>query len=195
MKYLPAIILSLACSVSVQNAAELASTAKSFVEATLKNDIGAFEELYLESSTKPKAIEGLSKEFEEVSELIKAGKLTASSVDKELVIGDLGVTLMQIDFEEEDQTSFRPIVCVRTPEGWRVFPWFSTSDLEVLADSRTPEERIHIQLFNRWANLMEDLLLEQQKAEQGVAPQSATRSESDPEGSDKPQPESEERSR
>ena len=35
----------------------------------------------------------------------------------------------------------------------------------------------------------------QTKAEQGVAPQSATRSESNPEGSDTPQPESEARSR
>jgi len=36
---------------------------------------------------------------------------------------------------------------------------------------------------------------EKMKAEQGVAPQSATRSESDSEGGDKPQPESEARSR
>ena len=35
----------------------------------------------------------------------------------------------------------------------------------------------------------------EQEAEQGVAPQSATRSESDSEGGDKPQPESEARSR
>jgi hypothetical protein len=38
-------------------------------------------------------------------------------------------------------------------------------------------------------------LFDNQQGEQGVAPQSATRSESKPEGGDKPQPESEARSR
>ena len=38
-------------------------------------------------------------------------------------------------------------------------------------------------------------LLQMKKAEQGIAPQSATRSDSDPEGDDNPQPESEGRSR
>lgn len=45
-------------------------------------------------------------------------------------------------------------------------------------------------LWSRW-----EARLKQEQAEQGVAPQSATRAESKPEADDEPQPESEERSR
>ena len=47
--------------------------------------------------------------------------------------------------------------------------------------------------FQSWFRVTK--LLKQSKAQQGVAPQSATRAESKPEGGDKPQPESEERTR
>jgi hypothetical protein len=181
------------CAFSLE-ARELDQIAKQFVTASLKNDAVVFEEIYTESPTKQKAIADFAKEFVQAAPLIDAGKLKVTTIDKELVIGDLGVTLMRLDFADQPKATFRPIVCVRVSGSWKVFPWSSTSDLKVLAETRTPEEKIHIQLFNKWANLMEDLLLEQE-AEQVSAGQPATRPDSKPEGKEKPEPESKERSR
>jgi len=58
----------------------------------------------------------------------------------------------------------------------------SAKDLLAFCDARLPYKR-------------PEPRPEKDKAEQGVAPQSATRSESNSEGGDKPKPESDERSR
>lgn len=164
MKFiLPSIVALALGSLSLQGA-ELDRLARQFIAATSENDPGQLDKVFAESTTKKKAIA----ETAQVQAMITSGKLKITAIDKELIIGDLGVTLMRLDFEGEPKGSFRPIVCVRTSGQWKIFPWSSTSDLKVLADTRTPDERIHIQLFNKWANLMEDLLLEQ--AEPQTAP-------------------------
>jgi hypothetical protein len=194
MKFIPILVAACGfCAFSLK-AGELDQIAKQLVTASLKNDAAAFEKIYTESPTKQKAIADFAKEFVQAAPLIDAGKLKVTAIDKELVIGDLGVTLMRLDFADQPKASFRPIVCVRVSGSWEVFPWSSTSDLKVLSEMRTPEEKIHIQLFNKWANLMEDLLLEQED-KKGNANQPATRPDSKPEGDEKPAPESKEHSR
>ncbi|QQL44092.1 hypothetical protein [Sulfuriroseicoccus oceanibius] len=150
-------------SVSVAHAAELKEIAEKFVSAWVAGDYAKLDEVYLESPTRERADEA----FAEALPQIKAGKLTVAHVDKELVIGDLGVTLMRIDFEGHPVANFKPIICVRTEAGWRLFPWASQSDLKVLMDQRTPDEQIHLRLFNTWANLVEEQI--EKEAEQAGA--------------------------
>jgi hypothetical protein len=190
MKILPILVAACGLCASSLKAGELDQLAKQFVTASLKHDAAAFEKIYTDSPTKQKAIA----EFVKAAPLIDAGKLKVTAIDKELVIGDLGVTLVRLDFADQHKASFQPLVCVRASGTWKVFPWSSTSDLKVLAETRTPEEKIHIQLFNKWASLMEDLLLEQEAGEANAG-QPATRPDSKPEGNEKSEPDSKDRSR
>ncbi|MBK1884911.1 hypothetical protein JIN85_21045, partial [Luteolibacter pohnpeiensis] len=138
--------------VGAAHAAELKEIAEKFVSASVAGDSTKLDEVYLDSPTRERA----DAAFAEALPQIKAGKLKVAHVDKELVIGDLGVTLMRIDFEGHPVANFKPIICVRTDAGWRLFPWASQSDLKVLMDQRTPDEQIHLRLFNTWANLVEE---------------------------------------
>ena len=142
------------------HAAELTNVAQKFVTASIAGDSEKLDEVYLESPTRERA----DAAFAEALPQIKAGKLQVAHVDKELVIGDLGVTLMRIEFEGHPVANFKPMICVRTDAGWRLFPWASESDLKVLMEQRTPDEQIHLRLFNTWANLTEEQL--NKKAEQ-----------------------------
>ena len=157
MKYILPSIAALTLSILPLHGAEFDKLARQFIAATSEDDSGQLDKVFAESPTKKKTIS----ESAQVQAVITSGKLKITAIDKKLEIGDLGVTLMRHDFEREPKGSFRPIVCVRTAGQWKVYPWSSTSDMWVLAETRTPDERIHIQLFNKWANLMEDLLIEQ----------------------------------
>jgi hypothetical protein len=136
------------------HAAELTSVAQKFVTASISGDSAQLDQVYLESPTRERA----DAAFAEALPQIKAGKLKVAHVDKELVIGDLGVTLMRIEFEGHPGANFKPMICVRTDTGWRLFPWASESDLKVLMEQRTPDEQIHLRLFNIWANFTEEQL-------------------------------------
>ena len=144
------------------HAAELTNVAQKFVAASIAGDSAKLDEVYLESPTRERA----DAAFAEALPQIKAGKLKVEHVDKELVIGDLGVTLMRIEIEGHPVANFKPIICVRTDAGWRLFPWASESDLKVLLDQRTPDEKIHLRLFNTWANLVEEQI--EKEAEQAA---------------------------
>jgi hypothetical protein len=172
----------------VAHAAELKEIAEKFVSASIAGDSAKLDEVYIESPTR----ERVDAAFAEALPQIKAGKLRVAHVDRELVIGDLGVTLMRIEFEGHPVANFKPIIGVRTAAGWRLFPWASESDLKVLIHQRTPDEQIHLRLFNAWANLVEEQI--EKVAEAGTG-QPATRPESKSEGGDQPQPEAEGRSR
>jgi hypothetical protein len=163
MNHLPRILLVLIFGGASLHAGELDQIARNFITATSKNDATLLAEVFVDSPPKDKAIA----EIAQVPPLLEAGQLQITAVDKELIIGDLGGTLMRLDFEGQPKPSFRPIGCVRTEGKWKIFPCASTSDLKVLAEMRTPEEKIHIQLFNKWASLMEDLLLEQDSGGEG----------------------------
>ena len=131
-------------------------------------------------------------EFAQILPQIQAKKLRISRIENELVIGDLGVTLIRLDLDGHAKPNYKPLICVRTDSGWRIFPWASQADLNILLEQRSPEEQIHLKLFNEWGNLIEELLTKQ--AQQGVADQPATAPESNSEDKDDPKPESKERS-
>lgn len=108
-------------------------------------------------------------EFKNVAPEIEKGNVTLTHVDRELVVGELGVTLMRIA-GAGGKAAYKPIICLKVKEGWHVFPWSGEQDLKVLFDLRTKEEQIHLRLFNEWAHLMEKLLAEE--AEQaGASPE------------------------
>ncbi|RYD78855.1 MAG: hypothetical protein EOP84_13760 [Verrucomicrobiaceae bacterium] len=160
---------------SVTHAAELKDIAEKLVSASIAGDSAKLDEVYLESPTRERA----DAAFAEALPQIQAGKLRVAHVDRELVIGNLGVTLMRIDFEGHPVANFQPIIGVRTDKGWQLFPWASESDLKVLMQQRTPDEQIHLRLFDRWAHLIEEQI--EKEAEAGTV-QPATRPESKPEG-------------
>lgn len=135
-------------------AAELIPIAKQFVAALAKLDNEKLSGIYADAPTKENAI----KAFAEAAPMIESGKLKIGAIDKQLIIGDLGVTLMRLESTDPPKVGYKPMIFVKVGGIWKVFPWATQSDLKTLADQRTPEERIHLQLFNKWANLMEELL-------------------------------------
>ncbi len=138
-------------------AAELVPIAKQFVAAVAKLDNEKLSEIYADGPTKQDAIKALA----EAAPTIESGKLKIGAIDKELIIGDLGVTLTRLESTDPPKVGYKPLIFVKVSGVWKVFPWATQSDLNALADQRTPEERIHLQLFNKWTNLMEDLLDEE----------------------------------
>ncbi len=163
MKYKILLLTTLVLNSLTLHAGTLTELSKKYVASASANDKAQLEAICMDSPTKAKSIE----ECAQLPEMIKSGKAKVTAVDKELIIGDLGVTLMRIDFDEQPKPSFRPIVCVRIDDHWKVFPWVTTSDMKELAKQRTPEETIHIQLLNEWTHLMGQLLLKQE-TEQAV---------------------------
>ena len=144
--------------------AHLKDIATQFVDATISGNSEELKKLYIDSTTREKFI----KEFMEASPMIQSKKIKITRIDKELVIGDLGVTLIRLDFEGRPKPKYQPLICVRSNNIWKIFPWTSQSDLKVLLNQRNPDEQIHLQLFNEWANLTEDQLTK--NAEQVAAP-------------------------
>ena len=153
-KIISSFFLALFASSLVQ-AAELSKIARQFVEAAASGNTDALAKSYVDAPSKEAAVEA----FGEASKLIAEGKIKISEVERELVIGDLGVTLFQ--FEMDGKKDMKPIICVRTNGEWKVYPWASESDLNGLLKTRTPDEQIHLQLFNKWANLVEEQIKEQ----------------------------------
>ena len=138
-------------------AVELVPIAKQFVAAVAKLDNEKLSGIYADAPTKQNAIKALG----EAAPMIESGKLKIGAIDKELIIGDLGVTLTRLESTDPPKVGYKPLIFVKVGGIWKVFPWATQSDLKSLADQRNPEERIHLQLFNKWADLMEELLEEQ----------------------------------
>jgi hypothetical protein len=138
-------------------AGELTAISSKFVHGAAHGDLREIASTLWEGGP---AKEGVLADFKTAAPEIAKGKVKLTPVDRELVIGELGVTLMR--FEVADgKFDFKPIVCLKTKDGWRVFPWSSEADLKVLFDQRTKEEQIHLRLFNEWAHLMGKLLAEE----------------------------------
>jgi hypothetical protein len=112
-------------------------------------------------------------EFKKVAPEIQKEKLKLTKVDRELVIGELGVTLMRLDAEGDNDPSYNPIICLKVQGKWFIFPCGTEKHLKVLFDQRSKEEQIHLKLFNEWSNLMGKLLAEE--AEQPGADHPATK--------------------
>ena len=153
-------IISLISPFAIAN--ELSNLSKKFVVAATNGDRETLKKLYLDSPTLQKTIEALSQELPK----IKENKLSISHIPRELIIGELGVSLMKIKSEDPLRSRYLPIIFVRTETGWKIFPWSSEADIKVLFDQRSPEEQIHLKLFNKWANLTENQLEKMQNKAQ-----------------------------
>jgi predicted acyl esterase len=146
-------LLSLSFSCLSCNA-HLKDVATQFVDAAISGNSKELTQIYIDSTTREKAI----KEFMEFSPMIQSKKIKITRIDKELVIGDLGVTLIRLDIEGRTEPNYQPLICVRFNDTWKIFPWTSKSDLKILLKQRSPDEQIHLQLFNEWAKLTEEQL-------------------------------------
>jgi len=100
-----------------------------------------------------------------------------SHIDRELIIGDLGVTLIKIK-TKSGKVDYDPIIYVKDATGWHILPYADARGLKKFAMSRTKDEQIHLRLFNEWANMVEE---QEQQAGNG---KTATRPESESEGGD-----------
>ena len=165
MKLIAILLLMLMSSFAM--ASELEDISKLFVAAAKSGNSDQLKKIYLDTSTRDTALLELEKTLPQ----IQSKKLNLSNIKNELVIGDLGVTLIRVDFADQPEPKYRPLICVRTKNGWRVFPWSTQDDLKTLYEQRTPEEQIHLKLFNKWGQLIKPLL--KPEAEQAVPGQSA----------------------
>lgn len=147
-------LLLLIVSASLGIADELESISKSFIKSATIGDKDALEKIYLDVPTRAKAIEAITQALPQ----LKSGEFRITGVPNELVIGDLGVTLICFESDKSTKRDYDPMICVRTSDGWRVYPWASQADLKRFVDQRTPEEQIHLKLFTEWAKLTEELL-------------------------------------
>ena len=153
MKILISIVL-LALTTSINFANELEKLSKDFVMAVTNGNTEELKKIYLDSSTLQKTID----DFLLALPLFEEKKLTVSHVPRELIIGNLGVSLIKLKSTDGPTPSYKPLIFVKTESGWKLFPWSRQADLKILIEQRNPDEQIHIQLFNKWANLVEDQL-------------------------------------
>ena len=148
----------IAISVQLAISGELTAISSKFVEAAKEGNIENLSSTLWDGGP---AKEEMIAEFKKVAPEIQKGNLKIKSVDRELIIGELGVTLMRIDAVGDDGPDYNPIICIKSKGKWVIFPWGTEKHLKVLFDQRSKEEQIHLKLFNEWANLMEKLLKEE----------------------------------
>jgi hypothetical protein len=164
---LPTVFLGLFAS-SWARAGELSKIGLQFIEAAAAGNSDALAKTYIDAPSKEAAVAA----FKEASQLIAGGKIKVSKVERELVIGDLGVTLFS--FEMDGNKDLKPIICVRDQGEWKVYPWATESDMNGLLKTRTPDEQIHLQLFDEWARLVEKQMEEQAKGAAKPTPSKAS---------------------
>jgi len=170
MKSISVTFVQIAILIHTAWAGELTAISSKFITAAKDGDIeNLASTLWNGGPAKGEMIE----EFKKVVPEIKGGKLKLTSVDMELIIGELGVTLMRMDAEGAKDPHFNPIICLKVEGKWLIFPWATEEHLKVLFNRRSKEEQIHLRLFNEWANLMEKLLTEE--VEQPGSAQPATK--------------------
>ena len=158
MKKASVTIVQIAILIQMAWAGELTAISSKFVTAAKDGDIeNLASTLWNGGPAKGEMIA----EFKQVIPEIKEGKLKLTSVDRELIIGELGVTLMRMDAEGSKAPRFNPIICLKVEGKWLIFPWATEEHLKVLFNQRSKEEQIHLKLFNEWANLIEKLLAEE----------------------------------
>lgn len=167
MKKISVTIIQIAIHVHMAWAGELTAISSKFVNAAKDGDI---ENLASTLWNGGPAKEEMIAEFKEVVPEIKEGKLKITRVDRELIIGELGITLMRLDSEDDKAPHYNPIICLKVEGKWLIFPWATEEHLQVLFDQRSKEEQIHLKLFNEWSNLMEKLLAEETKREGPAQP-------------------------
>ncbi len=138
------------------SALELVPIAEQFVAAVTKSNDEEVNKLYAEGSTKQNAIVA----FAEVAPMIESGKLKISAVEKELIIGDLGISLTRLEFTEPAKIGYKPMFFVKIDGVWKIFPRATQKDIDILKEQRSPDERIHLQLFNEWVSLTQESLEE-----------------------------------
>ena len=106
----PSICLAVwACCAWFSLAGELLPLANQFVSAVEKLDRKVLDEIYLESPTKTNAVAA----FAEAAPMIASGKLKIDAIENELIIGDLGVSLMRLKFAEQPEPRYKPLIFVR----------------------------------------------------------------------------------
>lgn len=131
-------------------AGPVADLGAGFVEAVLKDDDEGLEKLVALSDKRKAA---MLASFREAAGAIEAGAISLKAIDRELVIGDLGVTLIKFS-TKGGESDYDPLVCMKTKEGWRAVPWENEEDARKFAASRTSDEQIHLKLFDEWADLV-----------------------------------------
>ena len=88
---------------------------------------------------------------------INSGDLKISHINKELVIGNLGATIIKIESKSGD-VDYDPVIYVRDGSSWYIIPYADEKGLRDFAASRTEDEQVHLKLFERWVYLMQKRL-------------------------------------
>ncbi|MBB5350689.1 hypothetical protein HNR46_000917 [Haloferula luteola] len=136
--------------------AELEDVSSQFFAAVQSGDPEQLTKVFMESPTRDQSIA----DFISALPLIESGSIQLAPTHKELVIGELGASLVRFHYGKSRRAEYELLICVKTANGWQVFPWGSDSDLEVLSKQRSPDEQIHLKLFKEWKVLMTQQLEE-----------------------------------
>lgn len=145
-------------------AGTLTDLGSKFVTSAVSGDFVLVEKTLLPNSEQKDAMLAAMKG---AAGAVESGELTIMHVDRELIIGNLGATLIKIQNKSGD-VDYDPILYVQEGGSWYIIPWADEKGLRVFAASRSEDEQIHLKLFNEWAHLLEKQL--ESKAEQGGAP-------------------------
>jgi hypothetical protein len=156
-------------SVQMAWAGDLTAISSRFVAASNEGNIEKLASTLWDSGT---AKDKFLTEFKEVAPEFQKRKLWFTKIERELVIGELGTTLVRLDSEGDSHSDYERIVCLKVHGEWLIYPWATEEDLKVLSNQRSKEEQIHLKLFKEWSRLMEKLLAEE--AAQPGAAQPAT---------------------
>lgn len=143
----------------------LVQVSQKFVKDINAGDADALKGRVLATGVKDRWLE----EFKGVREMIVVGVISVSTPEKELVIGDLGVTLLRIEkLRPEQFVRYVPMIWVRVDGSWNFVPWTNEKELHDFAKTRSAEEQIHIKLMDKWADEIEKLLAEEAKVTPAV---------------------------
>ncbi|MDX1680110.1 MAG: hypothetical protein R3242_05190, partial [Akkermansiaceae bacterium] len=170
----------LACNINAETLTDIGSN---FVSSAVRGDFDGVEKTLWANGEDKDAMLAAMKG---ASGAIESGELKISHVNRQLIIGDLGVTLIRIE-ASSGEVDYDPLIYVKDESGWHILPYADERGLKAFAAKRTKDEQIHLELFDKWANLVAE---QEQEAEQFGADQAVAAPGAKPEREAKPQPES-----
>lgn len=159
-------LLLWACTTSLGLTQDLSKLSLDFINALKVGDVDKLEPLILEdASTRDEFLSGVPDGAKAMAEQ----ELELRHVNRELIIGDIGMTLLGIRRAGGPKFDFDPLIFRRSGDQWKMFPWANESHLKEFFSSLSPEEQSDVRLLQKWAQALGKMLNAELAAEQANA--------------------------
>jgi hypothetical protein len=109
------VLAIIALAVQSASAGELDTVASKFVAAASKGEVKELASILWDNGP---ARDAMMAAFEPVFSRIKSADLKLTRIDRELILGELGVTLMRFDDPNDETPNYEAIFCVKVKDQW-----------------------------------------------------------------------------